>query len=233
MSEVSKTADKLLAVLFELRDGKYASPQQISSRVQLNRTVTQRLLTTLLARGYVVRRDGAYALSRRIATLADAVQRPVRAIVDPVVEDLSRQLGETVVFQILDGADAVVLSESYQQRSTSLQARHEIGSRGLATANATGLAALAALAPARLGRHLADTGDDVLRERLGEIAQAGFAITSGELQAGISGIAVGVCFTNDSVGGLGIIVPSSHADALFSYRGPLERAARSIESTLA
>ncbi len=231
MSEASKTADKALAMLQAMSDGELVSPQQLARRMGINRTVAQRLLTTLLARGYIVRADGEYALSQRVATLADAVQRPLRAVVDPVVTELSQQLRETVVFQVLDGTETVVLQEAYWARDTALQVRHEIGSRSPAARTAGGLAILALLDDDRLGRHV-DADLEEVRRRVAEARSAGYTITVDELQDGVSGLATGVQSAGRAVGSLAVLVPTPRLEELRAYRGALERAARSIEASL-
>jgi DNA-binding IclR family transcriptional regulator len=225
VSEGSKTVDKLLTVLIELGEDAFVSPQQMARRTETNRTVAQRLLTTLVARGYATKRDGEYSLSQRIALLADAVQRPLRRIVGPIVEDLAKATQETVVFQVLDGLDSVVLQENYWERSTSLQVRHEVGSRTRADITASGLAILARLPRDRVVKW---GGGADLALRLDEVRATGFALTSGEAQQGVTGLATGVTAADGVVGSIAVLVPSTRADELSGYRGALERAARAI-----
>lgn len=230
MSETSKTADNAIDVLFAMRDGEPAAPQHIARRLGINRTVAFRLLTTLHARGYVTREGGEYTLSRRIAQLADQVQPRLRRVVEPIVAELSRQLEETVVFQILDGQEAVVLAESFSPRSTALQARHEVGSRNAATANANGLALLAALPAKRRRAFLSEDPGGDLQKRLAETVKAGYASTTGALQEGVGGLAVGVRLPDDSAGSLGVLVPIPRAEQLEAFFPEIQRAARLIEA---
>ena len=56
--------------------------------------------------------------------------------------------------------------------------------------------------------------DEELRTRLGEIREAGYAVTSSELQAGVTGIARAVRLPDRVGGSVAILLPSERADDL-------------------
>lgn len=233
MSEISQTADKALALLELLAELDDATPQQLSRDAGMNRTVVQRLLTTLLTRGFVTGSAGRYRLSPRIGRLAAAVQPRLRGIVVPVDADLSAATGETVVFSILDETSVVVLDEAVQHAPVAVRVRHEVGSRSPLPQNASGLAILAALdRPARrrlLGR--LDHDGTALDERLATIERSGYALTSDELQDGVSGLAAAVVVEEDVVGSLAVLVPTARLADLERHRADLARAvARIVEA---
>lgn len=231
--EQSKTAAKILDVLVEMSDGESTTPQMLAARLKMNRTVTQRLLTTLLARGFVRKNAGNYVLAPRVRTLADAVMPRLRAAVEPAVIGLSSKVGETVVFQVRDGIDVVVLAEECPRRSVSVQVRHEVGSKSPIEASASGLAILAASAPEIVERMAAeiDPPHDLL-DRVAEFARTGFATSTGDLQAGVSGLAVSVGSPHAVVGSLAILVPSARVAELDGHRRDLLDYARRIEAVL-
>lgn len=234
MSEISKTADKAIALLVELADGGMATPQRLSVRVGMNRTVVQRLLTTLVRRGFVTRVDGEYGLSPRLHRLAAAVQPELRRAAGPHAAALSAKTGETVVVQVLDGDTAVVLAEFVQHAGAALQARHAVGSRSPVTRSASGLAILAALDERDVERALRSVDDDAagaLRERVGRIRDAGVAATSDELQEGVSGMAVAIR-RDGLVGSIAILAPTSRAEGLQEHRERLVKAADRIQRNL-
>lgn len=135
MLEISKTADNLIGVLIELAAARTADPHQLAARLGISRAPVQRLLVTLLTRDLVVRSNGrAPAVLFLPIPIASArsrsrVQRPLHRAVTPVAEQLSADLGETVVFQIIDDRRLIVLVEVFPRRDVALQVRHEIGSR--------------------------------------------------------------------------------------------------------
>jgi DNA-binding IclR family transcriptional regulator len=233
MSQISKTADKALAALQALGAGDPLTPAQLSLRIGENRTVSQRLLTTLLERGFVARDHGAYTLSAKVRSLADAVQPTLRNAVSPHVSSLSKETGETVVFQIRDGGQAVVLEQHFQNESVALQVRHDIGSRSPLEQTANGLAILSALSAAQAKTLLSglSSGSSVAAA-LDEVRATGFARTSEGLQVGVSGMAVAVHRDGQVVGSVAILVPSFREDSLENYQAQLLRAAKLIEETL-
>ncbi|HWH25974.1 MAG TPA: helix-turn-helix domain-containing protein [Pseudolysinimonas sp.] len=236
MTEISKTADKALAILVELADGEAATPQQISLRLGVNRTVVQRLLMTLLAREFVVRSRGEYMLAPRITRLSASVYQTERAAVKAHGVQLSKKLGETVVLQVPDGVDVVVLEEFIQNQRLSIQVRHDVASRSALTQTASGLAILATMDRRTAQRRIKSYGGDVqgLSQTVEKIrADGGFAQTSNSLQAGVSGLALAVRQGNSVMGSLGVLVPTTRVADLDGYREPLARAVRRIERSLA
>lgn len=236
MTETSKTAEKALAILQELSDGDPATPQQIALRMGVNRTVVQRLLTTLLYRGFVTRSDGEYSLAPRVRTLAAAVLPELqRAVRSPIVV-LSKKTRETIVFQVLDGSSVVVVDEAVHVRGIALHVRQEVGSRSPITLSASGLAILAWLersASARLLRSSTDTESAAtITTTLAEIREAGFAVTTNELRLGVSGLACPVLRDDLVIGSVAILVPTSRASNLDGYRSDLARTAAAIANAL-
>lgn len=229
MSETSKTADRVLAILIELAAAGPSTPQQLALRMGANRTVTQRLLTTLLTRGFVRRAGGEYSLDERVRTLAAAVQPELRLAAVRPVDALSRKLGETAVLQIADGDGVVVLHEAIQVRSVSLQVRHDIGSRSPLVQSASGLAILASCDEDRQRKVAAKLEDSQLLLRLAEIRQEGFAVTSDELQIGVSGLARVVMRNQTPIASVAILVPTTRKDAFAEYREDLSRCVSRIE----
>ncbi|HWH25118.1 MAG TPA: IclR family transcriptional regulator C-terminal domain-containing protein [Pseudolysinimonas sp.] len=232
MSEISKTADKALAILIELSDGGSATPQQLSQRMKVNRTVVQRLLMTLLLRGFVRRHGGEYALAPQMSRLAEAVQPELRQATRVQLSTLSKKFGETVVLQILDGDEAVVLAEKVPTSEMSLQVRHDVGSRSPIDSSASGLAILALLPEAVRDRLTRDGVIDArLHARLDEIRAAGFAQTSDELQTGVSGLAVPFVM-GEVVASIAILVPTLRAGSLLDLLPELQRHVARSEAKL-
>lgn len=232
MTEISKTADKAVSILCQLAEMEVATPQQLAVRTGVNRTVAQRLLTTLLARDFVTRQDGEYAPAYRVRQLAEMVQPRLRRAVEPQANQLSANTGETVVFQILDGKDLIVLIEATQMRDVSLHVRHEVASRSPIAQSASGLVILAAVTSNEVSSLLRGEPGEALRHRLEGVRADGFARTSNELQQGVSGLAAAVRDGETVVGSLAILVPTARAGELDGYRTDLERTIGRIERAL-
>jgi DNA-binding IclR family transcriptional regulator len=231
--EQSKTAAKVLDILAAMSNADPVTPQRLALQMGLNRTVTQRLLTTLLARGFVRKHDGQYVISSRVRALGEAVLPRLCQVVNPEVASLSAQTGETIVFQVPDGDDVVVLAEDYQRRGVGIQVRHEVGSKSPMTATASGLAVLAG-SPRNVQDRIVQRSPDAeaLRARIEQIQQRGFATTTGDLQVGVAGMAIAVGAKETLVGSLAVLVPETRVGDLESHLKELERCARRIESSL-
>ncbi|WP_350351662.1 helix-turn-helix domain-containing protein [Microbacterium sp. A8/3-1] len=231
MKEISKTADRALDILVELRDGEPATPQQLSRRISANRTVVQRLLMTLLARGFVVKTGGEYALAPRMSRLADAVAPRLRAASQRSLLALGRKVSETVVLQIVDGDDIVVLVEAVPTSEIALQVRHGVGSRSSMLRSASGLAILPFL-PASMKARILDGAGPGIHDRVSEIERVKFAISSSELQDGVSGIAVPVFGPEGVEASIAVLVPAPREGDLTRYLPDLKRQAKRIESLM-
>jgi DNA-binding IclR family transcriptional regulator len=234
VSEFSQTADNAIAILVELGGSGWTTPQKLATRMSTNRAVVQRLLTTLLNRGFVIRQDGEYALSWRVRKLADAVQARLQHAAATHLAVLSARTRETVVLQVIDGDDAVVLQEVVYSSGVRLQVRHEVGARSALTQSASGLAILAAINEKQLVRVLRGERDlPELLPRLEQIRQTGIAVTSDELQQGVSGIATHLRRSEgEPHASLAVIAPTSRMEELRRHTGSLLRAAKEIERAI-
>ncbi|WP_091470956.1 IclR family transcriptional regulator [Paenarthrobacter nitroguajacolicus] len=233
LQDSSKTAAKLLDILEALDHGAPESPQLLARRLGMNRTVTQRLLTTLLTRGFVRREAGQYALAFSIRELSNRVLPELRKAAEIEVKVLSENVSETVVFQIPDGETVVVLAEAVSPRPMSVLVRHRVGSKSPMTRSASGIALLAA-DPASIRPILdaSEDGADILH-RVEEARKSGFAYSEGILQEGVSGMALAVRGAGGSVvGSLAILVPAARSHDLAEHLGHLRRSAKTIGRSL-
>lgn len=235
MTEISKTANKALALLTELAASGPSTPQEIARRLDINRTVTQRLLMTLYARDFVRRDGGSYTISPRLRRMADAVLPELRPLVGRLDAELAEVTGETVVFKVVDGDTVIVLDEAVPSSVFDVRARHEVGTRSDITQSASGLAILSAMDDNELKRTLrhADDGDlGPVGERIAEARRAGYAVTSGELQEGVTGIAAPVSGPDGVVGSVAILIPTVRANNLTELRRLLMNTVTQMEYEL-
>lgn len=234
MAETSRTADHALAVLLELAEHGPLNPAEVARRLGLNRTVTHRLLTTLELRDFVHRTPVGFAPGAALVRMAERVHPTLRAAAAIPMSLLCDAIGETVVLHVVDGDDAVVVDERVS-RVHLLRVEHEIGSRHPIVAGASGRALLAFLSPTSRERSVRRCDDPALvRRRLAEVREQGYALSHDELQNGVHGLSVPVLGPEGSaVASLAVIAPANRSDGLLACLSPLREAATTIAAVVA
>jgi IclR family pca regulon transcriptional regulator len=169
-------------------------------RAGIPRAAAGRFLRTLETLGYV-RSDGRlFALTPRILELGfsylSALSLP--EIVQPHLEELSREVGESVSAAVLDDTDIVYIARVPTRRIMSV--RITIGTRFPAYATSMGRVLLAGLPDAAATAILEASAPDPLTERtltdparlsaeLHSVRTQGWALVDGELEPGLRSIA--------------------------------------------
>jgi IclR family transcriptional regulator, positive regulator for flagellar biogenesis len=175
----------------------------IARRTGIPKPTVTRLLTTLVALGYLkqLRETDLYAMSAGVLSLAQAFLSglDVRASARPHMMQLAESADASVYLAVHDGLD-MVLVETCRSQSTMLHTRVGVGSRlALATA-AAGRAYLAALGAAerdalitRIRKAYAARWEDHaagLERALRDAAVRGYALSAGEWHPDVNTIAV-------------------------------------------
>ena len=169
-AETSQTLDRglrVLDVLASSSDGLTVT--ELAARLEVNRTVVYRLVSTLEQHA-LVRRDGRGRLHVGLGVLhlASAVQPVVRDLAVPVLRDLAEAVGCTAHLTVADGEEALALAV-VEPSWTDFHVGYRVGSRHALDRGAAGRAIL-----------------------LGREDGAPYAITTGELQPGARGLAAPV-----------------------------------------
>ena len=169
-SETSQTLDRglrVLRVLSETPEGLTIT--ELSARLQVNRTVVYRLISTLEQHGFV-RRDARSRLfvGLGVLHLASAVQPLLRDLAMPVLRSLAESIGSTAHLTVADGDEALALAV-VEPTWTDFHVAYRVGARHPLSQGAAGKA---------IG--LLDGTDPA------------YAVTSGELQTGARGLAAPV-----------------------------------------
>lgn len=235
MSEISQTADKALAILEDLASNGPATLQRLSDRLPLNRTVAQRLLVTLAARGFISRTDLGYAIAPRLRRLSQSAFPELRRATHDSISYLARETGATVLLQTLDGTSAIVVAERISAGSSELRARLEVGTRHDLLTTASGIAILAALEERDRARVLSAVGTGSHPEVDAAIALAcetGIALFEKDAREGVFEIASPVRSGPGSAACISLIAPAALAAELKSHRALLVDASRTAEHTL-
>jgi IclR family pca regulon transcriptional regulator len=167
----------------------------------LDRATTRRCLLTLSEGGYADYDGKFFTLTPRVLRLGIGclAAMPLPRIVQPVLDRLSQDIGESTSVSILDETEIVYVARSAQRRVMSISLMP--GSRLPAYCTSMGRVLLAALEPAgarkileksTLLRRTAHTVTDIeaLAAVLDETRQAGFSAIDQEVEIGLRSMAV-------------------------------------------
>lgn len=247
-SSASTTALKALRVLEEVA----AQPRplalgEVAQQTGLDKSAVHRMLTTLVAAGYV-RRDPdsrRYSLSYRVVTLSRNLlaENEVVRLARATLEELSALTGEGMHLAVLDGLETVLVQ---RVKGTQLVAvDFQVGDRSRLHCTSIGKALLAYQAPedveaviaAGLPRLTANTITEpaALRDELEGVCARGYAIDDREMYDYMRCIAVPL-FERDSPVRMGI--SCSGPDGRFTHeylewlREPMLRASRDLSGQL-
>ncbi|KEP75331.1 IclR family transcriptional regulator [Microbacterium sp. SUBG005] len=174
----------------------------VARRAEVTRAAAGRFLRTLEALGYV-RSDGRlFTLTPRVLELGFSYlsASTLPDVVQPHLEALSRATDESASAAVLDGADIVYIARVPLRRIMSVGIT--VGTRFPAAATSMGRvllafaephvvdAVLAAPLPARTPQTITDPA--TLRAELERVRERGWALVDGELEPGLTSVAVPV-----------------------------------------
>jgi IclR family pca regulon transcriptional regulator len=175
----------------------------VSRATGLTRAVVRRCLYTLRELGYAATDGRTYALQPRILNLGYAYlsTAPIPIAAQPVLEELSAQLGEATSVAVLDDGAVVYVARAATRRIMAVTLG--VGSRLPAYCTALGRALLAGMPPEQAAQELAKfelvahtrftvTSRRRIEEILAEARAEGFAVNDQELEIGLRAIAVPV-----------------------------------------
>ncbi|MFN7104217.1 MAG: IclR family transcriptional regulator [Pseudorhizobium sp.] len=167
----------------------------------LDRATARRCLLTLAKLGYADYDGKFFALTPRILRLGHAYlsATPLPQIVQPFLDRLSQEVGQSASASVLDGTEVVYIARASQRRVMSINLI--AGSRLPAYCASMGRVLLAAL-PEQEARELlrrtelrsftpfTKTDPDQLADELAKVRTQGFAVIDQELELGLCSIAV-------------------------------------------
>jgi len=213
---------------------------ELSKLVGLHNSTTFHLAKTLVTLGYMrqERDSKRYRVGRPLFALAASALDEIEMVnlATPVLEDLSRETGESGHFAVRMGDSVVVIART--SGSGAFQLTDRVGVVRPAHCTALGKIILASLRPDQLKRFLervelkpstskSITEPAVLLREITEIRRSAIAIDDGEYNAEVRCIAVPVYnFTGDVIGALGISGPIWRmSDQLLKSRAKLVQTA--------
>lgn len=197
------SVDNALRLLLMFRDHRLIGVAQASEQLGVGRSTAHRLLAMLQARE-LIRQDPAtkaYTSGPALVDIGLSIvrQMDIRRHLRPVLEQLSRTLGETVHLMVLDEASALFLDSV--ESSKALRTSSRVGRAYPAHTTSGGKALLAELPPGRLAElypsdRLArltprsiTTRSRLMRE-LEQVRVQGYATNCSESEPDIAAVAV-------------------------------------------
>lgn len=176
---------------------------QVAAASGLDRATARRCLLTLAHHGYADYDGKFFTLTPRVLRLGTAclATMPLPQMVQPLLDRLSDELGESSSVSILDGDEIVYVARAAQRRVMSIALMP--GSRLPAFCTSMGRVLLAALPDDeirnRLTAHplaartpLTVTDPDILLDRIRAVRDEGYAVIDQEVELGLRSIAVPV-----------------------------------------
>ncbi len=237
-------AFSILEEVARSRDG--ITLAELSRKVGLHNSTTFHLVKTMVSLGYIrqIKDDKRYRIGRPLFALAanalDEIEMVSLAM--PVLEDLSRETGESGHFAVPMGDSVVVIARTAGPGAFQLTER--VGVVRPAHCTALGKVLLAALKPDQLDGFLkraeltavtptSITDAGALRTNLEDVRQSGIAFDDGEFNPEVRCIAVPVKdFTGQIIGAVGISGPiwRLNIQALQSRAPAVQAAARRLSA---
>jgi DNA-binding IclR family transcriptional regulator len=237
-------AFSILEEVARSRDG--INLADLSRKVGLHNSTTFHLVKTMVSLGYIrqIKDDKRYRIGRPLFALAANALDEIEmvSLATPVLEDLSRETGESGHFAVPMGDSVVVIARTAGPGAFQLTER--VGVVRPAHCTALGKVILAALKPDQLDGFLkraeltqvtptSITDPAALRKNLEEVRQSGIAFDDAEFNPEVRCIAVPVKdFTGKIMGAVGISGPiwRLNIQALQGRAQAVQTAARRLSS---
>lgn len=223
------------------------SVSQVAAASGLDRATARRCLLTLSYLGYADYDGKFFTLTPRVLRLGTAclATMPLPQVVQPHLDRLSQEIGESSSASILDDAEIVYVARAAQRKVMSIALMP--GSRLPAFCTSMGRVLLAALpveeAQRRLGalplaartnRTITDVA--LILEQLDAVRRTGYAVIDQEVEIGLRSIAVPVLNSRGAtVAAMNVGVSATHADLddlVSSYLAPMLRVQSELRALL-
>ena len=198
---------------------------EISRIVGIHKSTIHRLVITLEHAGWLLRVPGSdkFRLGLKVLALGRIVDRSITSCsaARPVLEELAADTGETVILTMSDEEGAICVDKI--ETTHRLKISSELGQHFPLHAGATGFAVLMCMPEERVRQILYEkplraftpktiTDPGRVFEKYLERRQKGYIVASGEVDPGVTGIAVPVYFPFEhSCGSVGVTLPDNRA----------------------
>ena len=228
----------------------WARAGELAACTGIDRGTVYRLIHTLEAKGYLVRRaeDGAVSVTSRVTHLGEGVRHEDAAvrIMSQIMRDLTQQVMWPSDFATLVAGRMVIQASSHKYSPVSIH-RRLVGKERALLYSALGLAYLSSLSPAArsrtldIARRIGTLSDhemamlDSVEQRIAEVHTRGYASSIGLIEENIGAIALPVRLDRRPIGALNIVFfrsamsPAEAADACLK---PLREAIAHAEAAI-
>jgi len=219
---------------------------QIMDELRIPRSSLFHLLNNLLARGYLQQDKSTerYRLGQRIRELAMKVPAmPLAATVQPFLSELARAFDETCGFYVREEAFAIAVASATSGQALSYTMK--VGERAPLYAVSAGKALLAGASQHEFDEYIrfvsfeaitpaTITTKQRLRQEIGNVRSAGFALSREEFTPGITGLAVAVAAEHRLYGALNLAVPTARftKERFPQFKRKLTEVSRSLAARL-
>jgi len=217
---------------------------EVSAACGLDRATTRRCLLTLAHEGYADYDGKFFTLTPRVLRLGAGclAAMPLPRLIQPMLDNLSAQIGESTSVSILDGSEIVYVARAAQRKVMSIGLMP--GSRLPAYCTSMGRVLLAALPeaearerlgpetlPARTAMTLTDPG--AIMAELARVRAQGYAMIDQEIEIGLRSIAVPLQNIHGrTVAALNVGVPATQTDLAGRFLPALIRVAAEARTIL-
>jgi len=240
------TLAKGVAALRLFSEMKSLSIQDTADRLQISRSAARRILVTLEHLGYVTQEDRRYVLTAKVLDFGFAyyASRPLPEVARPVMQQLSRELGETVALATFEEGDAVFVVGIQPPHAFHID--FDIGKRLPAYSFSVGQVLLAGLEETALDEYLRATplrpvtpltvtDPTELRAIITQIRRDGYRLGINDMMYGVGGIALPIINRHGQTLA-GMVVPMFHGrdwdDMIARYLPAMKTAASKISGFL-
>lgn len=230
--------------------GKERGPiglSELSRRVGLHKSTVHRLVLSLESRGWLMREleSGKYRLGIKFITvLGQGGTSSSFQEIRPLLQQLSEQVNETVILSVWDGREVVCVDKV--ETAQRIQVSSHIGRNFPIYAGGTGFGVLIGM-PETMVSEILDQTDLIaytpltltdrreLIARYREMREKGYVLSSGQVDQGVTGIAMPLYFPYEQCyGSVGVVLPDMRADGEVVERiiGELRRSSNLIRHKL-
>lgn len=222
-----ETTRKSLRLVEALKEADGAGVTELADQLDMSKSVVHNHLSTLREEGYVVKRDGDYALSLKFLELGGYTrkQMDLYRVARPEIDQLAEETGELVNLMTENRGLGVYLYRAKGKEAVDLNTY--TGCQTYLHSTALGKCILSQI-PAERRREIFDehglppatektiTDPDRLEERLEQVQEQGYAIDDSELLEGLRCVAAPIIGEDGVIGAISISIPAG--------RLPIEKA---------
>ncbi|MGI5920820.1 MAG: IclR family transcriptional regulator [Syntrophomonadaceae bacterium] len=203
-SKTVQSVERALSIIEAM--AQYGIPMslgELAARVDLKPSTVHRLLSTLMAKGFVNQDDNSrYKLSIKLFDIGNTATyaMDIKEIASPFMRELLDKCNETVNLAVLDQDEVVYIDQLESNNIVIVKMFARIGNRGPAYCTGSGKVLLAGLSPEDLNKYIShvnlqkftsDTITDpaMLVKELARVRREGYALDLGERDEGVRCVA--------------------------------------------